>query len=272
MEKSKGRRKQKDEDAPPQGMLRIVLDLALSTHANIRELFERRKQILQDMRKAKAGGVEAVKMAQSKADAALAAVAVKERQQQLKKLRRRFWFEKFRWFISSDGYLVLCGKDATTNEMLVRRYLRQHDVYVHADIVGAASVVIKNIKKRKKTIPDSGDNTVQASEHAGEGSEDVDFNPIPPKTLTEAACMAAAHSRAWGSGISDVGAWWVHANQVKLSANAGLFMGKGSFFVIGRHNAIPQPSGDMSYAVMFVVDDASDKRRKRDLEIIRNGG
>ena len=54
------------------------------------------------------------------------------------------WFEKFNWFISSENYLVLAGRDGQQNEMLVRRYLRAGDVYVHADIHGASSIIVKN--------------------------------------------------------------------------------------------------------------------------------
>lgn len=54
------------------------------------------------------------------------------------------WFEKFNWFISSENYLVIAGRDGQQNEILVRRYLRSGDVYVHADIHGATSIIIKN--------------------------------------------------------------------------------------------------------------------------------
>lgn len=55
------------------------------------------------------------------------------------------WFEKFNWFVSSENYLVLAGRDGQQNEMLVRRYLKAGDIYVHADIHGASSVIVKNI-------------------------------------------------------------------------------------------------------------------------------
>jgi len=37
----------------------------------------------------------------------------------LQVLRKRLWFEKFSWFISSNNYLVLCGRDAQMNEVCV---------------------------------------------------------------------------------------------------------------------------------------------------------
>lgn len=33
-------------------------------------------------------------------------------------------FEKFLWFISSENYLVIAGRDQQQNEMIVKRYLR----------------------------------------------------------------------------------------------------------------------------------------------------
>lgn len=78
-------------------------------------------------------------------------------------------FEKFLWFISSENYLVIAGRDQQQNEMIVKRYLRagndlwyhkkfktelvylltctfawSGDIYVHADLHGATSCVIKN--------------------------------------------------------------------------------------------------------------------------------
>jgi Predicted RNA-binding protein homologous to eukaryotic snRNP len=60
---------------------------------------------------------------------------------------------------------VIGGRDQQQNEMIVKRYLRQGDIYVHADIQGASSIVIKN--------------------PTGE--------PVPPKTLNEAGCMAVCY-------------------------------------------------------------------------------
>ena len=34
-------------------------------------------------------------------------------------------FEKFFWFISSENYLVLGGRDQQQNELLVKKYLKE---------------------------------------------------------------------------------------------------------------------------------------------------
>lgn len=39
--------------------------------------------------------------------------------------RKQFWFEKFYWFISSENYLVITGRDFQQNEMIVKKYLKK---------------------------------------------------------------------------------------------------------------------------------------------------
>ena len=43
----------------------------------------------------------------------------------------------------TQGYLVLSGRDAQQNEALVKRYLRPGDVYVHAELHGASSCIVR---------------------------------------------------------------------------------------------------------------------------------
>lgn len=66
---------------------------------------------------------------------------VRQQASQITAVRRSFWFEKFRWFVTTDNYLVLSGRDMQQNEMLVKRYLKRGDLYVHADVHGAATTV-----------------------------------------------------------------------------------------------------------------------------------
>ncbi len=37
-------------------------------------------------------------------------------------MENKEWYEKFRWFTSSDGFLVVAGKDTVSNEVLVKKY------------------------------------------------------------------------------------------------------------------------------------------------------
>lgn len=62
----------------------------------------------------------------------------------VQQLRKPAWFEKFNWFVTSENYLVVSGRDAQQNELLVKRYLRKDDLYVHADLHGASTTIVRN--------------------------------------------------------------------------------------------------------------------------------
>lgn len=79
-------------------------------------------------------------------------------------VRKSYWFEKFHWFITTENYLVVGGRDMQQNEQLVKRYLKPGDAYLHADIHGAASCILKN--KDPKGLA-----------------------PLSPLALQEASCM-----------------------------------------------------------------------------------
>ncbi|MHA2061288.1 MAG: ribosome rescue protein RqcH, partial [Candidatus Sifarchaeia archaeon] len=61
----------------------------------------------------------------------------------LKKKRKRKWYEKFRFFISSDDFLILGGRDITSNKSLFKRYMDTDDFFMHAEMTGAPYIVIK---------------------------------------------------------------------------------------------------------------------------------
>jgi predicted ribosome quality control (RQC) complex YloA/Tae2 family protein len=128
-----------------------------------------------------------------------------------KKKDKIFWFEKFRWFISSDRNIVIAGKDAKTNEFLVKKYLKQGDRYAHADVQGAPSVVIKN-----KSLDD----------------EEL---VISDKTLEEACIFAASYSKAWKQ-FAEAQVYWVLPEQVSKTPQSGEFVPKGAFIIRGKRN------------------------------------
>ena len=122
------------------------------------------------------------------------------------------WFEKYRWFVSSEGTLVLGGRDASSNDILVRRHLKDGDAYVHADLHGAASVVVK------RTAPGQ---------------------PVGEATLREAAQWAVAYSKAWRAGLASATAFWAHPDQVSKSAGSGEFVPRGAWVVRGTKHFVP---------------------------------
>ena len=128
-----------------------------------------------------------------------------------KPIEKLFWFENFRWFITMDGNIIIAGKDSKSNEIIVKKYLKQGDRYAHADIIGAPSCIIKNININNKKIP------------------------INEKTLQEACIFSACYSKAWNQ-YSEVQSYWVLPEQVSKTPQSGEYIPKGSFIIRGKRN------------------------------------
>jgi predicted ribosome quality control (RQC) complex YloA/Tae2 family protein len=124
-----------------------------------------------------------------------------------RKVKRKEWYEKFRWFRSSDGFLVVAGKDAVSNEVLVKKYAGQDDAVFHADVTGSPFVVVKTAGKAP--------------------SEQV---------LREAGEFAAAFSRAWREGAGSADVYWVKPSQLSKSGPSGEYVPHGAFAVSGKRN------------------------------------
>jgi len=146
-----------------------------------------------------------IKKAESKREIEMEKVIVP--QKRIKKELK--WYEKLRWFLTSDGLLVIGGRDATTNEMVVKKHMEPKDIYFHSDIHGAASVVLK----------------------AGEGE-------IPETSINQAAAFSACFSSAWTKGLGSADVYWVNPDQVSKTPQSGEFLTKGAFIIRGSRNYI----------------------------------
>lgn len=117
--------------------------------------------------------------------------------------REKKWFEKYRWFYSSEDHLVLAGRDAQTNEMLVDKHMEPNDLYFHADFDGAPSVVVKD------------------GQDAGED------------TLEEAAQASITFAKTWKAGIGADDVYYVEPEQVTENPESGEYLAKGAFVIRG---------------------------------------
>ena len=55
---------------------------------------------------------------------------------------KKEWYEKFRWFYSSEGFLCIGGRDATTNEIIIKKHTEKDDLVFHTKIEGSPFFVI----------------------------------------------------------------------------------------------------------------------------------
>uniref|UniRef100_A0AAQ5ZLA0 Ribosome quality control complex subunit NEMF n=1 Tax=Amphiprion ocellaris TaxID=80972 RepID=A0AAQ5ZLA0_AMPOC len=216
--KDKGQNKKLQKNKP----MLVDVDLGLSAYANAKKYYDFKRTAEKKEQKTIEAADKAMKSAEKKTQQTLKEVQTVTT---IQKARKVYWFEKFLWFISSENYLVIAGRDQQQNEMIVKRYLRTGDIYVHADLHGATSCVIKN---------PSGD-------------------PIPPRTLTEAGTMAVCYSAAWDAKII-TSAWWVHHHQVSKTAPTGEYLTTGSFMIRGKKNFLPPSYLIMGFGFLFKVN------------------
>lgn len=106
---------------------KVKVDIALTAHANARSYYDSRRWHLEKLRRTKEANETAIAAAEKKAlDALNRAKTAGKHAAALASAggRKAYWWERFNWFISSENYLVLSGRDAQQNELLVKRYLK----------------------------------------------------------------------------------------------------------------------------------------------------
>lgn len=171
-----------DENSDAIAPMVVDIDLGISAYANATKYYDQKRTAAQKEHRTIESSTKALKNAERKTQEHLKEVRTISN---ISKARKVFWFEKFYWFISSENYLVIGGRDQQQNELIVKRYLRPSDIYVHADIQGASSIVIRN-------------------HYTGSAAES---NPIPVKTLNEAGAMAISYSVAWDAKVATSAYW-----------------------------------------------------------------
>jgi len=140
-------------------------------------------------------------------------------------IRKKNWYERYRWFFTTDGYLTIGGRDAASNSAVVRKHLDKNDKIFHGDIFGSPFFILK------------------------------DAELAPDTSMNEIAHATVCFSRAWREGLYGVSAYWIHPDQVKKSAPSGEFLPKGSFTIEGQRNFIKSETLRLAVGIIKQDDD-----------------
>ena len=238
-----------------ESFLDIRVNLRESAYANSNGLFAQYRSAKEKSMKTMEASTKALKAAEETAKRQL--LEAQKRSRQIANStnagkRKIGWFEKFHWFITTDNYLVIGGRDAHQNELLVKRYLRKGDAYLHADVHGAASCILR--AKRRRSRGRNGDENVGVTE----------ILPLSVQALREAGNFTICHSSAWTSRIV-TSAWWVESHQVSKTAPTGEYLTVGSFMIRGKKNFLPPTPLEMGLGMLFRLgDDDSISRHKNE--------
>lgn len=180
----------------------INLDIRKTVPQNAQEYYEKVKKFT----KKKDGAIRAIeetKKAMEKKAATKSAKAGRK----LQASRKKHWYDRFRWFVSSDGFLVVGGRDADTNEEIFKKYMEKRDIVFHTQTPGAPLTVVKT---GGKEVPDS--------------------------TLQEVSQFAVSYSSLWKAGQFSGDCYWIKSEQVTKTPESGEYLKKGAFVIRGERN------------------------------------
>jgi predicted ribosome quality control (RQC) complex YloA/Tae2 family protein len=191
--------------------MKIVIDTKKSVEQNAEVYFQQAKvarKKLEGAKKALSISLRKLEEENRRKEDALGKLKTEQEKRDLPK-RKSEWYEKFRWFLSSEDFLIIGGRDATTNEVVIKKHTDKTDIVFHTDMAGSPFFVVKT-----------------------EGKE-------PGKaTLQEVADATLCFSRAWKLGLISTPTFWVKPDQVTKEANSGEYVPKGAFIIRGKTNYI----------------------------------
>ncbi|MCW1296158.1 MAG: ribosome rescue protein RqcH [Candidatus Parvarchaeota archaeon] len=139
---------------------------------------------------------------------------------------KRYWYEKFNWFFTSNNLLVIAGMNAVQNEILIKKYMKKNDLVFHADIYGSPFALLRDGAEKAK-------------------EEDK----------IETAKFVACFSRAWKNALPAIDVYYVYPMQLTKQTEAGEFLRKGSFVILGKKNYIK----DVELKIALCFDESNNK-------------
>ena len=137
------------------------------------------------------------------------------------------WYEEFRWFHTSDGFLVVGGRNADENEALVKKYMEGNDRFFHAQAHGGPVTLLKATGPSEK-------------------AREVDF---PQSSLEEAAQFAVSYASVWKDGRFAGDAYMVDPEQVSKTPESGEYIEKGGFVIRGDRTYFRDVSASVAVGI-----------------------
>ena len=132
---------------------------------------------------------------------------------------KKEWYEKFRWFFTTEGKLAIGGRDAQSNSTLVRRHMQEGDTVYHADLFGSPFFILKG----------------------GREQRDEEVKQVAKATVT--------FSSAWKTGLGAADAYWVSPDQVSAAGPSGEYLAHGSFAIKGKKNFVTKNPVEVSVGI-----------------------
>ncbi len=155
------------------------------------------------------------------------------------------WFERYRWFITSDNLLAVGGRDVSSNSTLLRRYAKDDDIIFHTDIKGSPFFILKDEKEN---------------------------------SIEEVAIATASFSRAWREGINAIDVYYIRKKQLISKDGSYTISGKRNYIkgvelrlgigIINYHNnkyLVSAPIRSLSKYIIIKPGDKSKDKIARDI-------
>ncbi|CAI7482715.1 CFC_collapsed_G0055500.mRNA.1.CDS.1 [Saccharomyces cerevisiae] len=204
--------------------INVTIDLGLSAYANATEYFNIKKTSAQKQKKVEKNVGKAMKNIEVKIDQQLKK-KLKDSHSVLKKIRTPYFFEKYSWFISSEGFLVMMGKSPAETDQIYSKYIEDDDIYMSNSF--NSHVWIKNPEKTE----------------------------VPPNTLMQAGILCMSSSEAWSKKISS-SPWWCFAKNVsKFDGSDNSILPEGAFRLKNENdqNHLPPAQLVMGFGFLWKV-------------------
>lgn len=215
--------------------MKFKFDLRKSVNENASEFFDKSKKL----RSKEESILETINKYESllkKSEENKNKIIKQQNEKEKKESRKQEWFEKYRWFFTSKGHLCIGGRDANSNEEVIKKHAQKDDIVFHTDMAGSPFFVLK-ISSDKEYIK-------KIEEKETDSLIELE------REKKEVASMTACYSKAWKKGYSQTDVFYVNPEQVTKEANSGEFVGKGSFIIKGKTNYL-----DHDMKLYIIIDE-----------------